>query len=950
MRHSSKLIFKSFLLILFVAFLNSATAQTIRGKVTDATTGEPLVGATVTLEGTKFVTIVNLDGSYVFKNVPPGKYEIKIKYSGYEKPKEQDVEVKAGEEVKGLNFQLAVESKELSSIVVTSSKNGESDKYARSLERKSDVVQNILSTKAIELSPDVTVANSLQRVSGVTVQRSSSGEGRYAIIRGMDQRYNSTLVNGIKIPSPDDKFRYVPLDIFPSDILERLEVIKALTPNMEADAIGGVMNLVMKSAASKKTFHVFLATGENILFKEDRPFATFDHKVINKKDPAEINGNSYIASDYDFPRANLDQQRQRDPINLQTGITFSNRFFKKKLGFLVAASYQNNYRGSDAIFNVLDAQPTYRRNLTVNGVPGNNYDNNAKFGDANIRQYSTQNKRVAINNKWDYTFDKNNKISLFNLFVRLDEFQARYTVDTNVATNPGQITYNTRSRWQIQTIYNSTLQGDHQVIPNFKINWSGVYSFAKQQIPDQADFNTTNVAVNGVLQQQQNLVKGMNRIWTHNTDKDYAGYLNFIYTPKIHQTNVELSVGGLYRHKDRDNYYNSYSLSANGATQNYTTIYSAAYSFNPSGAGAANLTTPNTYTLTEEITAGYGQFKFMATPKLQILGGARIEYTNQNYTTAAPKTYNLKDGRIWYTDVLPSLHLKYDINKKQSIRASYFNSLVRPGFFEITPYYLDATEDTYAAQGNPTLKHTTADNFDLRYELFPGGSDQVLAGAFYKTIHNPIETAFYNKLITGGNSGTSTAILTPQNFGDATNYGFELVATKYFGKFGINANYTYTHSAITTDKNYFYYDTTLSPARGNTKVLSQTRPMQGQANHVANVSLLIKDPKIGLDVQLAFVYTGEKLALVSSYYELDTWQSPYSQLDFSFEKKIVKHLSLYGKVNNLTNSKTRFFIKQPYVLENTLNRIPGQDDPANSIFVQRDIYKLSFLFGLRFKL
>lgn len=946
----SKKTTKYYILSFLILFINlSSVSQIIRGKVTDVNTGEPLVGATVSIDDTKFSTVVNLDGSYVFKKLPAGVYEIKVKYSGYENEKQKNIVVKEGQEVKGINFQLKIESKELNSITVSSTKNAETDKYARSLERKADVVQNILSTKAIELSPDVTVANSLQRVSGVTVQRSSSGEGRYAIIRGMDQRYNSTLINGIKIPSPDDKFRYVPLDIFPSDILERLEVIKALTPNMEADAIGGVMNLVMKSAAKKKTVQVFVATGENILFK-DRPFATFDHKAINKKDPAQINGNSYIATDKDFPRGNLAQHKQTDPINFQAGITFGNRFFKKKLGFLFAASFQNNYRGSDAIFNVQDAQPTYRRNLTVNGVPGNNYDNNAKFGDANIRQYSTQNKRVAINNKWDYSFNKHNKISLFNLFVKLDELQARYTVDTNVSTNPGQITYNTRSRWQIQSIYNSTLQGEHEVSKRLKLNWSAVYSIAKQQIPDQADFNTTNVAVNGILQQSQNLVKGMNRVWTHNTDKDYAGYLNFIYTPKIFDTKVEFSAGGLYRHKNRDNYYNSYSLSASGTTQNYTNIYAADYKFNPSGAGAANLNTPNTYSLTEEITAGYGQFKFMITKKLQILGGARVEYTNQNYTTAAPKTYNLKDGRIWYTDILPSLHFKYEVNKKQSIRASYFNSLVRPGFFEITPYYLDATEDQYAAQGNPTLKHTTADNFDVRYELFPNGADQILAGAFYKIIHNPIETAFYNKLITGGNSGTSTAILTPQNFGNANNYGFEFVATKYFGKFGINANYTYTHSAITTDKNYFYYDTTLNPSRGNTKILQQTRPMQGQANHVANVSLLIKDPKIGLDVQLAFVYTGEKLALVSSYYELDTWQAPYSQLDFSFEKKIMKHLALYGKVNNLTNSTTRFFIKQPYILENTLNRIPGQDDVTNSIFVQRDIYKISFLFGLRFKL
>ncbi len=945
-----RLLTSSFFTFLLITVLsNSLDAQTIRGKVTDATTGEPLVGATVKLEGTKFSTIVNLDGSYNFKNLPVGNYEIKISATGYASAGVLKVEIKSGTEIKGQDFRLTAVSQELSAVVVTGRKGAETDKGARNLEQRADMVQNILSQKAIELSPDVTVANSLQRVSGVAVQRSSSGEARYAVIRGMDQRYNSTLVNGIKIPSPDDKFRYVPLDIFPSDILERLEVIKALTPNMEADAVGGVMNLVMKSAANKKTLNAFVSAGENVLFN-DRPFATFNHSVISKKDPAERNSESYIANNKDFPRANLDQHKKSSPINLQAGFTFSNRFLDKKLGFLVAASFQNNFRGSNSIFNIQDAQPTYRRNLTVNGVAGNNYDNSAKFGNADIREYSTQNKRIAINNKWDFRFNDRNKISLFNLFVRMDEYQARYTVDTNVATNPGQITVNTRSRWQIQSIYNSTLQGDHQVKPDFKINWSAVYSLAKQQIPDQADFNTTNLAINGVLQQQQNQVKGMSRVWTHNTDNDFAGYLNFIYSPKLFNQKSEISAGGLFRRKDRDNYYNSYSLTATGATQPYTDIYNADYSFNPVSAGAANLTTPNTYSLTEEISAGYAQVKITVASKLQVLGGVRIEYTNQHYNTAAPKTYNLKDGRIWYTDVLPSLHLKYELNKKQSIRMSYFNSLVRPGFFEITPYYLDATEDQYATQGNPTLRHTTADNLDLRYEIFPGGADQLLAGAFYKIIHNPIETSFYNKLITGGNSGTSTAILTPQNFGDAKNYGFEIVATKYFGKFGVNANYTYTHSAITTGKNYFFYDTTLNPSRGNTKTLDQTRPMQGQANHIANLSLLLKDPKLGLDVQLAFVYTGERLALVSSYYELDTWQSPYSQLDFSFEKTIVKRLTFYGKINNLTNSKTRFFIKQPYVLENTLNRIPGQDDPENSIFVQRDIYKLSFLGGLRFKL
>ena len=942
-----KIFFKLiFLLLVTVSF--SAFAGVIKGKVTDAKTTEPLYGASVLLEtnGKSFITVVNLDGSYSFKNIPAGKYSITISYTGYEKGVKNNILLKSDADQVVTDYILVPVSNQIGEITVKSSGGRETDNAVRRMEKNADVVQNILSQKAIELSPDVTVANSMQRMSGITIQRSSSGEGRYAIIRGMDQRYNTTLVNGIKIPSPDDKFRYVPLDIFPSDILERLEVVKALTPTMEGDAIGGMMNLVMKSAPNNKTINGFISTGANVLFN-DRSFATFDHSVINKKDPAALNGSNYIATDKDFARNNLDLQKQIDPINLQAGLTFGNRFFNKKLGFLLALSYQNNFRGSDNIFNQQDAQPTYRNN--VNGIIGNNYDNNAKFGDAFTRQYSTQNKRVAINNKFDFVINNKNKISLFNLYVRLDEFQARFSVDTNVATNPGQLTYNTRTRWQIQSIYNSTLQGEHSLSDKFKINWSAVYSIAKQDIPDLASFNTTNLAVNGILQNKQNELKGMSRIWANNSDQDYSGYLNLIYNAQIGNKNIELSSGGLFRHKERTNYYNSYSLSASGTVQYYTNIFDAKYGFNPAGAGAPNLTTPNTYSITEEISAYYGQFKFMANSKLQVLGGVRVENTDENYNTAAPDQYNYKYGHLFYTDVLPSLHFKYAVNRKQNLRLSYFSSLVRPGFFEMTPYYLDGTEDQYPVQGNPTLKHTTAENYDLRYEIFPNGADQILIGAFYKSIHNPIETAFLTKLITGGNSGTSTAILTPQNFGDVTNYGFELLVSKFFGKFGINANYTYTNSAITTNKNYFFYDVSLIPNRGNTKIVQQTRPMQGQANHIANVSLIFKDPKLGLDMQLAYVYTGERISLVSSYLDLDTWQSPFSQLDFSFEKKIVKRISFYGKINNLTDSKTRFFIKQPYILANTLNRIPGQDNPESQIFVQRDTYRLSYLLGVRFK-
>jgi hypothetical protein len=945
------------LVLLFCFFLTVVTTQagTVKGKVVDKSTNEPLIGATVELKSgeKKYYATVNLDGSYTFRNIPAGKYDLQVRLVGYNKSQEEKITINNESETIAKNFSLEVERVELKEVSVKSSnKRAETDEAARSLEKNSDYVKNILSQRSIEISPDVTIANSLQRMSGVTVQRSSAGEGRYAIIRGMDQRYNNTLVNGVKIPSPDNSQRYVPMDIFPSDMVERLEVNKALLPSMEGDAIGGSMNLVMKNAPNKRAITGFFALGANALFN-DRPFQTFNQKAINKKDPSELNVPGYLASDADFPRSPLSYSKKVDPINLQAGFTYGDRFLNKRLGFIIGASFQNNYRGSDQIFVQQYAQPTYLPN--AGGITGNLYNNYPLFSDIYDRKFSTQQRRLAFNNKWDYILNKNNKISLYNMYVRMDEMQARQMADSNINTNPNQLTISTRSRFQIQTIYNSTLQGEHTVSNTFRFNWSAVYSIAKQQTPDlssyNVDYTVLNIGTSSQTVSPTGTLKGMNRLWTRNSDQDVAGYINGIWNKNILSKNVELSFGGLFRHKERDNYYHGYSLSPKSSPQVFTNIYDAKYAFSVTGDnGTGEFGTGRNYNIKEDVAAGYAQFKLNVNAKLQALGGVRVENTVQNYTTNLPLTSNGRYGKISYTDVLPSLHLKYSISAKQNLRASYFSSLIRPGYVDIVPYLIPANEtDFFDQQGNPYLKHTTAENFDIRYELFPNGADQILIGGFFKNIHNPIEIGFTRGLQTGGGVSPGSQYITPLNFGDATNYGFELVATKYFGKFGINANYTYTNSNINTTKNYFYYDGTSGQSK--VSVVDQSRPLQGQSKHIGNISFLYKDPKSGLDIQLAYVYTGEKLSIVSNYLDLDTWQAPYGQLDFSFEKKIVKNIAFYGKINNLTNSTTRFFLKQPF-FSNTIytSRIVGvQDDPANSIFVQRDTYGVSYLFGLRFK-
>ena len=918
-------------------------AGTIKGKISDAKTGEPMTGATVTLEHTHYTTVVNLDGTFVFKNIPAGKYEVIASTIGYQKSKEIEVELSSNNDTREISLSLTSQSSMLEEVQVTTLGNNGSDKLARRLEQRSDMVQNILSARTIEISPDVTVANAIQRVSGVTIQRDNTGEGRYAIIRGMDQRYNNTLVNGIKIPSPDDKFRFVPMDIFPSDMVERIEVIKALTPNMEGDAIGGTMNLVMKEAPDNFLLTANVAAGYNTLFST-RPFTSFAHSGINKQSPAEINGNIYTAKSTDFSNSMFNYSTSH-PINRTLGVTVGNRFLDKKLGVILSGSYQDFYKGSISQRLVPDAQPSV--------TPA---ANTPSFTDSYVRQYNTQTTRIGLQGKIDYVFNGRNKISLFNLYLHQDDFESRYTPDTTVALNSSatqaQLSPENRSTWTIQNIYNATLHGEHQLSNKVKFDWSGVYSIAKKQVPDQSWYSfdaTVDYGAGKITQIDSTVTLGtgtVNHLWQHNKDQDLAGYANLSYKPTLFGQEVEFATGGLYRSKTRDNYYNEYGLQAD-ASGSFHSIATVPLFFQNSGTindgqGIITAINANTYTAHEKIAAGYLQTRFTVAKSLQVMGGVRVENTQQDYTTVMPLTFSGAYGTIHYTDVLPSIHLKYLLTSNQDLRLSYFKSLSRPGFGEVVPYSLHG--EVFDEIGNPQLKHVRADNLDLRYELFPGLSDQLLLGAFYKQLQNPIEYFVVR------NGGPSTLYIQPQNTNQATNFGFEGVFTKYFGMFGISANYTYTHSRITTSKLYYEFvqghgDTTVS--------VNQTRPLQGQADHIGNLSFLFKDPRLGLDAQLAFSYTGERISQVSAYYNLDIWEKPFTQLSFSFEKRIVKRLYFYAKVNNLTNSKPKQFIKVPYTVPDagfsSGYTLPYQTAGSNYTTTQIDTYKINFLAGFRYK-
>ena len=897
-------------------------AATVKGQILDAKTQEPLTGALIfDKDNTNIDDEAKLDGSFTIRKVSPGKHTFVVKYMGYTQQIKL-VEVSSEKENIVVNVSMDPENISLNQIEVVGQNDNESTQHALNTELKSDKVLNVISAKSIQLSPDLTVANVLQRVSGVTVQKTAnSGEGQYAIIRGMDKRYNYTLVNGIKIPSPNDKNRYVPMDIFPAELLSNVEVIKALTPDMEGDAIGGVMNLNLKNAPDKLLVSVNGSLGYNKLFL-DRPFYQFNSSVVNAQSPYE-RGN-INASSTDFPIANLKFNAIKPLPNINGGISLGNRFFDNKLGIILAISNQNNYTGSDAFVALPNALPH------PGTIPA--------FDTKDNRTYSTQQNRFGLHNKIDYQFNNNNSISLYNCYFELNKYISRHIDQTSLSTGVGNIDVYDRSQMQVEKIYNSTLQGKHALTSHLKADWSAVYSNAWANNPDEAQLHNASSDFGKTL-----ILDGITHKWSHNSDGDLAGYGNVLWSPEIFLKDFEIKGGGMYRHKSRNNYYTEYVLSPSPSPQTFTNIDNASLKFAGTNANQGSPVNQNDYDVTEDVTAYYGQVKFKLIEKLNVLAGARIEQYQMSWVTPMPITFIGAKGGKSYQDLLPSIHLKYELTPTQNLRLSYFSSISRPGFFEVIPYYIKG--ETFDEKGNPYLRRAQAQNIDFRYELFPKASEQILVGAFYKNITDPIEYSLVRE------AGPSALQLKPQNFGTATNYGLELVAIKFFGNYGISANYTYTASNITTyKKTYGRANPADQTSQLVTDSVSRTRPMQGQADNIANLSLLYKNHKIGLDCQLSMVYTGQFISQVSAWDGLDYWSMPNTTLDFSFEQKLSKKLniSIFGKARNILNALAIIRILKPndYYAPSNI-QLPNQDSP-NSIVVSKEQYGQNFQLGFRY--
>ncbi len=865
--------------IFSISLLISAKVHTatIKGRVVDSYTHETVIGAAVFLGKETNYVITGTTGQYLFTNINPGNYVISAKSAGYENSVVQQLVIASISDTIKYDIYLKPKTTAIDEVKVIGNLNKETDQSARNDERLASNVINIVSAKTIESLPDQNVADVMQRVSGVSMTKNSTGSNTNIIIRGMPSRYNSVLIDGIIMPSTSSSGRTVSLDMFGSELVGRIEVIKASTPDLEGDAIGGTVNIKMKQAPDTAFLKAEAGSGYNQYYF-NHSFLTFNNSTVAAKDFNELYGPDYVPKILDFPRQNLIVKTETALPDMNFGVSGGKRLLKNKLGIMANFSVQ-----SSSLAN------TY-------GLTGYSPDPNTNKSDTDYWEhqvYSKGKKRFGGFAKIDYQFNNNNQISFNNSFFQVDELRVREYADKQAENGGENIRpIETQTETDNSGIECATLRGDHKLSDNLTLDWTLLFAAANSASPD---FDFIEEAKLGNQPPTLNYSYPITRIWQWDIDQNKSAYLNINYKPTLFNHLFEFKVGGMAREKYRKNYENDYVFEpVNPGNYPYPNLLTVPlYTENDQQSKGNAIDNPGNYRAWEDIEAVYGMVK-TSFGKIEILTGARVELT---YMSNQHNQNNIQipvaSATLQYYDVLPSLHLTYKLSEKQNLRFSLYQAINRQGYTEVIPY---SDPRAGASTGNPMLQHAYANCLDLRYEIYPQNEEVFTAGIFYKQINNAIE-----EVVSPGSESVSF-----QNVAICTNYGLELVAMKYFGSFGFSANYTYTHSATTVPEHYFVaknnvYDTTITRY--------ETRPLAGQSPNLFNLSVLYRNDIWNFKASIVYTMQGYNLVSPSDSYEKDIYQDNYHNLGLTLEKKFLKKLVVVAKVSNLLNSPIVRYIK-----------------------------------------
>ncbi|GAA4918898.1 TonB-dependent receptor [Mucilaginibacter defluvii] len=897
------------LLIFFILMCGSGIAMAQRGIIKGKISGqqnEPLAGATLLVNGTTSSTAADLNGDYQFY-VNPGNLNLTVRYLGY-RDTTINVSLTAGQ-LKIINITLKSRQAALEGVVVTGYTQGQAK--ALNQQKNADNIKNIIAADQIGKFPDPNAAEALQRVPGVTIER-DQGEGRYVSLRGLAPQFTNTSVNGEQIPSPEADVRYVALDAIPSDQLASIEVSKALTPDMDGDAIGGSINLITRSAQSKKpTISGTLGGGYNNLMRKG---------------------------------------------NVQGQLQYGQRFGdKEQFGLLLNSNYYQNNLGSDGIERAINDNELETRDyeltrtrLGLSSALDYRFNNHHEvyFRTLYSRFTDREWRRRYVFKPSDEEIEKLTKDRFEAQSVLSLNAGAKHTFKSFLLDYEGQYSYAEQN-----TPYDNEAA--------FIAGIPSVLNYADTRYPS---ISTDEDYKNNSLYSFDELGMGN----TIAKDKNLTAKVNVSVPYKINSSDGLIKFGGKVRSKNK-----SYSITQNtfenlGGVPNLNQFAGSPvkdkfmggrydlgnpldisslmryFNANPSQfelqiADKAADEALESFEASEDVYAGYLMGR-QQIKKLMILGGVRYERTKVSYSSkdviiAANgdlEAIRPVTGSSVYDFVLPQLHLKYELDKFSNLRAAVTYSYARPNFSEIIPSQEINREDRVATIGNANLKPVKALNYDLMAEHYFGSVGIASAGLFYKKLDNFIyrRTIFNSPYPTTGTPIIPRIDITQsQNGNDADVLGAEIALQRrlsfipFLDDFSVYLNYTYTHSKARIQSR--------EANEGNANVTEEIR-LPGQASHVGNASVAYEGKKFSARLSLNF--NGSYLSELGGTKDEDIFIKNRMQLDATAGYAVNNRFRLFVEALNLTNQ-------------------PLQAYQGNSTqYIQREFYSYWMRFGVKFNL
>jgi hypothetical protein len=890
--------FYSLLIVLISSAIYSQTTI-IKGTVVEEGTGKTIPGVLVKVLNTKLATQTDASGNFIIRNVPVGKQELEFSDFTLDTKIISDVDA-IKDETTSLTVSMAEKNNTLNEVVIKRTKmKAESVASLLSVQKNSARVSDGISAETIKRTPDKTTSDVLKRISGTSIQ-----DNKFVIIRGLNDRYNTTYLNGSPLPSTEPDKKAFSFDIFPANMLDNLVIYKTATPDLPGEFAGGVIDINTKSTPDKNFQSISVGTGYNTITTGETKFEANDIKVglpsyfpsstdfialQNLKTETSIQQIASLAKNYQTDWS-VDEGKFDPNTNLQFTL---GRYFKfneeQSLGLL--ASVTNN------VTNIYGE--TSRNSYET---PGSVLES---FSDKN---YSKQKLTGAILNL-SLKLDTNNMFSFKNLYSITSE--SRYTdrIGTKNAQDAEPIIGAITNRLFTQNkIYTGQLIGEH-FLPESKIkfNWVGAYSNVQREIPSERRNTYEYLQYSDGTQSVPRAEFSKNAVGA-----DFPGSIftsnnkENIFSTKIDASkkiefsdnfSADVKVGGITQSRSRKFEarqlgYIRFNGNVNGVIWGndntfLTTIQTLpnATIFNASNMGILS-TSPNSSGLTlfegtkgsdyydaeANLNAGYIMIDNIFN-KWRIIWGARLEdYTQKlNSKSDVGDIITVDDKQL---DILPSVNLIYSLTKKQNLRLSGSKTLNRPEFRELAPFIFFDNATRFSTAGTPTLKITEIYNADLRYEFFPGKGQLVSVSAFYKDFTNPIEI---QALANNSNQY--------QNADAGTNYGVEI-------DFRVLLS-----SIIGTKENKFLDDLTifsnLAVIRSKVDIsnliaTSIDTPLQGQSPYVFNAGFQYLNKELGWSFSANMNRVGNRITIhgnqTSDNQTPAFWEKARTLLDFQLAK------------------------------------------------------------------